>query len=40
MREAVAALLALADLRPHLLDADVEQLLDRRLDLRLGRPAG
>src|SRR5262249_51841473 len=36
--EAVTALLAQPRLRPHLLDAHVEQLLDRRLDLRLVRP--
>src|SRR5262249_43149558 len=36
--EAEAALLAGPVLRPHLLDADGEQFLDRRLDLVLGRP--
>ena len=34
---AIAALLALAVLRPHGFDAHGEQLLDRVLDLRLGR---
>src|SRR5215469_6252453 len=36
--EAEAAVLAQAVLRPHLGDLHAEQLLDRRLDLVLGRP--
>src|SRR5262245_57576396 len=36
--EAEAALLALAVLRPHLLDDHAEELLHRRLDLVLARP--
>src|SRR5262249_56992278 len=36
--EAVAPLLALAVLRPHLVHAHVEHLLDGRLDLQLARP--
>src|SRR5262249_44481148 len=38
--EAVAPLLAVAQLRPHLLDAHAEEFLDRVLDLILGRNQG